>query len=109
MKTQNKVQLIGYLGEDPVVGTTPGGTPYARIRMATDEFFKDAEGNRHKITTWHDVMAWESMATTVSGNFIKGSHVLIEGKICYRTYEDKAGHTRYITEIKASTLMNLDR
>lgn len=109
MKTQNKVQLVGYLGNDPVVGTTSKGKQFIRIRMATDDFYKDDTGNPHRITTWHDITAWDAIATTVCGNFIKGSHVMIEGKICHRTYEDKTGHVRYITEIKAMTLINLDR
>lgn len=109
MKTQNKVQLIGYLGHDPIVGTTANGAQYAKIRMATDDFFKDAAGNKHQVTTWHDITAWDAIATSVSGNYIKGSHVMIEGRIYYRTYEDKTGHVRYVTEIKAMTLINLDR
>ena len=71
-------------------------------------FFKNENGNV-KVTTWHDVVAWEKNAEAAENNFIKGSHILVEGQIVYRTYEDHAGHTRYITEIKAQTLMNLDR
>jgi single-strand DNA-binding protein len=109
MKTQNRVQLIGYLGNDPVMGTATSGAQYAKIRMATDEYHKDSSGNAHRKATWHDIVAWDGLAATVSGNYIKGSHVLVEGRICHRTYEDKNGHLRYITEIKASTLINLDR
>ena len=109
MKTQNKVQLIGYLGHDPEVVTTLAGATLARMRIATSEFFKDASGNGQKFTTWHNIKVWDKLASTVSGNFIKGSHVLVEGRISYRTYEDQTGHLRYVTEIRASALLNLDR
>jgi len=109
MKTQNKVQLIGYIGADPEVKTTSGGTTVAKMRMATDEFFRDSSGNTQKVTTWHDIRIWDQLAASIQGNFTKGSHVLVEGKINYRTYEDKSGHLRYVTEIKALRLLNLDR
>jgi single-strand DNA-binding protein len=109
MKTQNKVQLIGYIGQDPKVITTAAGSTLVRIRIATDEFYKDASGNSRKLTTWHEIKVWDQLAAVVSGNFIKGSHILVEGKINYRTYEDKTGHLRFVTEIKASNLLNLDR
>ena len=109
MKTQNRVQLIGYLGTDPVIRTTPSGAQYAKMRMATDEYFRDVSGQPQHKATWHDVVAWDTVATTVAGNYIKGSHVMVEGRICHRTYADKNGHTRYVTEIKATCLLNLDR
>lgn len=108
MKTQNKVQLIGYLGKDPIILTTDKGK-LAKIRVATDTFFKDDSGKSVKVTTWHEVVAWEKKAEEVENNFIKGSHILVEGQILYKTYPDLAGHVRYVTEIKAHTLMNLDR
>ena len=108
MKTQNKVQLIGYLGKDPVILITEKGK-IAKIDLATDVFIKDESGKSVRITTWHAVVAWDNKAEEVENNFIKGSHVLVEGQIIYRTYPDIAGHLRYVTEIKAQTLMNLDR
>lgn len=108
MKTQNKVQLIGYVGKDPVISRKDKGK-LAKICLATDTFFKDKRGKSIKITTWHEVVAWGKKADEVENNFIKGSHMLVEGQIIYRTYPDLAGHLRYVTEIKAQTLMNLDR
>ena len=109
MKTQNKVQLIGYLGKDPVITFTRNGDKIARIHVATDIFFRDAKRNKIKKTTWHEITAWEKNADMVENNFLKGSHILVEGEIVYRTYEDHTGHTRYVTEIKAGMIMNLDR
>lgn len=108
MKTQNRVQLIGYVGKDPVISKTGKGK-VAKISLATDTYFKDESGKGVKVTTWHQVIAWEKKADEVESNFIKGSHILVEGQIVYRTYLDFAGHLRYITEIKAQILMNLDR
>lgn len=109
MKTQNKVQLIGYVGKDPLIKTTSNGRKLALIRVATDLFFTAVNGNTIKHTTWHDVIVWEKKAEMAANIFITGSHILVEGRIVYRTYEDRTGHTRYVTEIKAESLMNLDR
>src|SRR5437868_2892761 len=109
MKTQNRVQLIGYVGKDPIIKTTSEGSKIAKIRLATDTFLKNETGKSVRVTTWHDVVAWEKNAEQAGNNFIKGSHILVEGEILYRTYPDRAGHIRYVTEINAQTLMNLDR
>ncbi|MDB5199184.1 MAG: ssb [Chitinophagaceae bacterium] len=109
MKTQNRVQLIGYVGKDPVITTTTNGSKLAKISLATDTFFKNRSGSSVKVTTWHEVVAWEKKAEEAENNFVKGSHILVEGQIVYRTYPDHAGHVRYVTEIKAQNLMNLDR
>lgn len=109
MKTQNRVQLIGYVGKDPIIKTTNMGSKLAKISLATDSFFKNEQGKEVKVTTWHDVLAWAKNAEEAENNFVKGSHIMVEGQIVYRTYSDHTGHTRYVTEIKALTLMNLDR
>lgn len=109
MKTKNKVELIGYVGHEPVLLNFPSGAKKAVIRMATDEFVKLDNGERQQITTWHDIAAWDDMADTAIQNFSVGSHILVEGKLVYRTFEDNTGHTRYVTEIKAYSFMNLDR
>lgn len=109
MKTQNRIQLIGYLGMDPIVTKLTDGTLKARMRLATDTFRKDNDGKVQRKVTWHDIVAWEKAAAGIENNFMKGSHVLVEGAIIHRSYLDSTGHTRYVTEVKAYTLMNLDR
>ncbi|MBL0882665.1 MAG: single-stranded DNA-binding protein [Chitinophagaceae bacterium] len=109
MKTKNFVQLIGYLGEDPEIHTTTSGHTLAHLRLATDRYHKKEDGTTTTKTTWHDIKAWNKIARILPDNFIKGSHVLIEGEIEYRTFLDHVGHKRYITEIKAFTILNLDR
>lgn len=108
MKTQNQVQLIGYLGKDPILSIAKNGSPRAYLRMATDIFRRNDDGSTFKKTTWHDIVAWDKKAATIENNFIQGSHVLIEGEIDYRTYS-KDGIKRYITRIIATKIMNLDR
>ena len=109
MKTENSVELIGYLGNDPICKTAVNGSSMARIRLATDRFRRDRGGTVHRKTTWHDILAWDTVAEQVPNNFIKGSHVLIKGEIRHRTYNDNTGHKRYITEVHAHKIMNLDR
>lgn len=109
MKTQNNVRLIGYLGQDPIVKQTSTGSTRATLRMATDKFRKDSNGKVQRTVTWHDIVAWEKTAEALANEYIKGSHVLVEGELIHRTYEDRNGHTRYVTEVKAFLIMNLDR
>lgn len=109
MKTMNKIELIGYLGKDPVISVTEKGTKKAMLRLATDQYRKDTDGKVQRIVTWHDVVAWEKLAETIPNEYIKGSHVRVEGEVVYHTYPDLTGHIRYVTEIRASRLMNLDR
>lgn len=109
MKTRNKVELIGYLGKDPQAYTLPSGTIKVRLRLATHARMKKENGEFEWVSTWHDIVAWKEKADYVLNTFIKGSHILVNGKIAYRTYIDKNGITRYITEIIASSFTDLDR
>jgi single-strand DNA-binding protein len=109
MKTQNKVQLIGYLGRDPLISTAINGSKRAFLRMATDIFRRKEDGSVFKKTSWHDIVLWDRVAEKIENEFIKGSHVLIEGEIDYRSYSDKEGNDRNITRIIGSRVLNLDR
>src|SRR5688572_12504355 len=100
MKSLNKVQLIGYLGKDPEIITMKDGTLMAGISMATDQYFQQKDGEPKKYTDWHTVKLWDQKQVEKMRNYlIKGSHILVDGRILYRTYTDKKGHTRYVTEI----------
>lgn len=109
MKTRNYVQLIGYLGEDPEIQISSTGKAWAHLRLATDYYRKKDDGTVTRKTTWHDITIWNKLTKILPGNFIKGSHIMVEGELCYRTFFDHIGHKRYITEILATKLMNLDR
>jgi len=105
----NSVQLIGYVGNNLTEKTTTSGDKKISLRVATHHANKDKEGKVNYSSTWHDVIAWDEVAEYASRNFVKGSHILVQGSIIYRTYPDQHGHTRYVTEIKAASLKNLDR
>jgi single-strand DNA-binding protein len=110
MKTMNKVQLIGYLGKDPEFKEMQDGTLMARIRLATDYWVFPKKGEQKQYTDWHTVRIWGKEQVEKLRNYlIKGSHVLVEGRVIYRTYTDKQGQTRYVTEIRANYLVDLDR
>jgi single-strand DNA-binding protein len=104
---KNRVQLIGNLGQDPESKTLDSGKKVARFTLATDESFKNGDGQKVNETTWHNVVAWNGLAE-IAGKYLKKGHqVAIEGRIVYRTYEDKNKVTKYITEIIANDLLML--
>lgn len=111
MKSLNKTQLIGYLGNDPVIKEFESGHVLASIRLATRYKIKNPpDGSDPYLTTWHDVKVWgRERVEKIVNNFIKGSHILVEGRLEYRSYTDNAGIKKQVTEINAYTLMNLDR
>ncbi len=108
MKT-NHVTLIGYVGLDLTTSTLPNGNKRTAIRIATHDSSKNQLGEKQYYTVWHDIVAWNSTAEYAECNFVKGSKIMVEGSIEYRTFPDKTGHLRYHTRIKAHSLMNLDR
>lgn len=108
MKT-NKVLLVGYVGKDLAATLTSNGSKRVCIRMATHYRKKTTDDKQLYYTVWHDVVAWDKQAQQAERNFVKGSRILVEGFIVYRSYPDHSGHTRYVTEIRADNLINLDR
>lgn len=103
----NRVTLIGNLGQDPEVKTTESGKKVTHFTLATSESFKNADGQKIKETTWHNIVAWNGLADTVGRFLKKGKEVAVEGRIVYRTYEDKNGVTKNITEIILNDLLLL--
>jgi single-strand DNA-binding protein len=104
---RNRVNLIGNLGQDPETKTLENGKKVTHFTLATSDDFKNADGQKVKETTWHNIVAWNGIAD-ISGRFLKkGSQVAVEGKIVYRSYEDKKGVTKYITEIVIHDLLFL--
>lgn len=101
----NKVILVGNLGKDPELRYTPSGAAVATFSLATTNPFKDKEGNRQ--TEWHNIVAWRQLAE-ICGKFLhKGKQVYIEGRIQTRSYDDRDGNKRYITEIVADQMQML--
>lgn len=105
---KNKVQLIGYLGQDPETKTTESGKKVTHFTLATDDGYKNAEGQKVNETTWHNIVAWNGLADLADKYLKKGRQIAVEGRIVYRTYEDKKGTTRYITEIVLNDLAFLN-
>ena len=106
----NKVILVGRLGKDPEVKSTPGGTTVAKFTMATDEKFTDKSGEKQERTEWHNIVAWARLGEICGQYLRKGSLVYIEGSIRTDSWEDKeSGQKRYRTEIIAREMKMLDR
>jgi single-strand DNA-binding protein len=109
MASVNKVILIGNLGKDPEIRTTPQGTTLARFSLATTTAWKDASGAKQERTEWHDIVAWEKLAQICGEYLQKGKQVYVEGSLQTRSWEDQNGQKRYKTEVKASNVVMLGR
>ena len=108
-RSLNRVMLIGNLGKDPELRYTTSGTAVATFSLATNEAWRDADGNTQERTEWHNIVAWKKLAEICGEWLKKGKKVYIEGRIQTRSYEDKnTGTKRYITEIVASDMLMLD-
>ena len=104
---RNKVQLIGNLGNNPEIITLESGKKLAKLSIATNESYKNAQGEKVTDTQWHNVVAWNKTAEIVEKYLHKGSEVAIEGKLTTRSYETKEGEKRYITEVVCNELLML--
>ncbi|MBN1108390.1 MAG: single-stranded DNA-binding protein [Bacteroidales bacterium] len=104
---RNRVMLIGNLGLDPDVKTLESGKKVAKFTVATNDTYKNGDGQKVEETTWHNIVAWNGLADTVSKYLKKGSEVAVEGRIVYRTYEDKKGVTKNATDIVMTNLLML--
>ncbi len=100
----NKVFLIGNLGKDPETRNLESGTMVANFSLATQEYYKDREGNRQTTTEWHNIVLWAGLAETAGRYLKKGSKVAIIGRIRTRSWDDKDGNKRYTTEIIGSEM-----
>ena len=108
MKSVNKVILIGNLGKDPEVKYTQGGMPVAKFSIATNERFKDKEGNWQERTEWHNIVAFQRLAEIIGQYLKKGGKCYIEGSLRTGSWDDKeTGKKIYKTEIIANDLVLL--
>jgi single-strand DNA-binding protein len=97
----NQVQLVGHLGHDPEMMSFASGSHLVKLRIATNETYKDQKGNFNDVTQWHTVSAWGPVAERMASSLTKGQYVLITGKLENRSWEDSEGKKRYITQVKA--------
>ncbi len=96
---KNRVQLMGNLGRDPELKEFEGGKRRLRITVATNETFEYGHGQTKEDTQWHQVVAWGRTAEQAAQVLKKGSRVAIEGRLVHRSYDDKEGQKRYVTEV----------
>lgn len=106
---ENRVTLLGHLGQDVELRELAEGKKLARFSLATNEFRRIGEGEPERTTTWHNLVAWDQLAQSISDKLHKGSKVMIEGKIAYRQYETSAGEKRNQTEIVVTAFRKLDK
>ena len=104
---RNKVQLIGNLGKAPEIITLDSGKKLAKFSIATNETYKNAQGEKVTDTQWHNVIAWNKTAEIVEKYLDKGKEIAIEGKLTSRSHDDKDGNKRYITEVVCDELVML--
>jgi single-strand DNA-binding protein len=105
----NKVILVGNLGKDPEVKYLEGGIAIAKFSLATTETIKDRNGNKQEQTEWHNIVLWRGLAEIAEKYLRKGQTVYLEGKIRSRSYDDKDGNKRYITEIVGENMQMIGR
>jgi len=106
---RNRVQLIGNLGNDPEIITMESGRKLAKFTIATNETYKNAEGEKITDTQWHNVVAWGKTAEIIETYVTKGKEVAVEGKLTYRSWEDTEGNKRYTSEVVCNELLMLGR
>ena len=106
---KNTVQLIGHVGQDPDVKSLEGGKKLANISIATNEVYYKENGDKVEKTEWHRVTAWGKTADIIEKYVTKGKEIAIEGKLTHRSYDDKDGVKRFITEVVANEVLHLGK
>ena len=106
---RNKVQLIGHVGQDPEIKNLDGGKKAANLTIATNDSYKNEKGEKVEQTEWHKVVAWGKTAEIIEKYVTKGKEIAIEGKLTHRSYDDKNGEKRYITEVVANDVLLLGK
>ncbi len=104
---KNRVQLIGNLGNEPEIKNLEDGKKLAKFSIATNESYQNANGEKVKETTWHNLVAWGKQAELAEKYLHKGTEVVIEGKLINRSYNDKEGNKKYISEVQVNDMLLL--
>ena len=104
MGSVNKVILVGNLGRDAELRYTPGGAAVATLNLATTEVWNDKQGQKQEKTEWHRIVLWGKQAETLQEYLTKGKQIYVEGRLQTRQWDDKDGHKRYTTEVKADRI-----
>ena len=104
---KNKVKLIGNVGNAVEIKNTESGKKLARFSIATNESYRNAKGEKVTETTWHNLIAWGKVAELAEKLLLKGTEVVIEGKLTNRSYTDKDGNKKYVSEVQVNELLLL--
>jgi len=104
---KNKVQLIGNVGQEPTITNLDSGKKVVRLSLATNENYKNSNGEKQTDTNWHNIVAWGKNAEIIEKYVTKGKEIAVEGKLMTRSYEDKDGVKRYVTEVVISEILLL--
>ncbi|MCH2082774.1 MAG: single-stranded DNA-binding protein [Saprospiraceae bacterium] len=96
---KNNIQLIGRLGKDPEIIHLTSGKTLAKVSVATNEYYRDAKGEKQSSTSWHNCIAWGKTAQIMENLLKKGKEVAIRGKLTYNHFEDKNGIKRYLPQV----------
>ena len=103
----NHVQLIGRLGNTPEINTFGENKKKASVSIATNYYYQDKEGNKQETTTWHQLVAWGTTANYFEKYLKKGQRIMVEGRLNNRSWEDKEGVKRYITEVDVQNVLSI--
>ena len=106
---RNHVQLIGHVGQDPEIKSFEGNKKLANLTIATKENYKNEKGEKVEETQWHRITAWGKTAEIIEKYVVKGKEIAVEGKLRHRSYDDKNGDKKYVTEIVVSELLVLGK
>lgn len=106
---KNRVQLIGNVGNDPEIKTLENGKKLAHLNIATNDKYTNDKGEKVEQTEWHRVTAWGKTAEIIEKYVVKGKEVAIEGKLTHRSYDDKNGEKRFITEVVVNEILLLSK
>lgn len=109
MASLNKVLLIGNLGRDPELRYTPSGRAVANFSIATTDRWKDKDGQNQERTNWHNIVLWGRQAEIAKDYLRKGKQIYLEGRIQTRSYDDKEGNKKWITEVIGDRFLMLGR
>ena len=106
---KNQVQLIGRLGTEPKMQELSNGSKKVSFSLATNERYKNKAGEWVSETQWHQVVAWNATASYAQSYISKGDEVMLKGKLVHRSYEDKNGVARYVSEVVCDRMMKLSK
>lgn len=106
---RNKVQLIGNVGNTPEILTFESGKKMAKFSIATNETYKNNKGEKVTDTQWHNVVAWGKTAELIENYVPKGKEIGLEGRLTSRSYDDKDGVKKYITEVICNEVLLLGK